>query len=103
MNTMIRSLICLTALSLIGTAAGAAQNTQQTKMSSCNADAKTQQLTGAARKQFMSQCLSNTPAAAPKALNSQQQKMKTCNADAKTRGLKGNDRKQFLSTCLKAS
>lgn len=77
-----------------------AENTQQTKMKSCNAEAKTQSLAGDARKSFMQTCLSNQPAAAPK-LNSQQEKMKQCNADAKAKALKGADRKTFMSTCLK--
>ena len=77
-----------------------AQNAQQDKMKTCNADAKTQSLSGDARKSFMKTCLSNQPAEAPK-LNSQQQKMKQCNADAKTKKLTGMDRKTFMSTCLK--
>jgi hypothetical protein len=77
-----------------------AQNAQQDKMKACNSQAKTQSLSGDARKSFMRTCLSNQPAEAPK-LNSQQQKMKQCNADAKTRKLTGMDRKTFMSTCLK--
>jgi psiF repeat len=81
-------------------ASAQAQNSQQDKMKTCNAQAKTQSLSGDARKSFMKTCLSNQPAAAPQ-LNSQQQKMKQCNADAKTKGLTGADRKTFMSTCLK--
>ena len=77
-----------------------AQNTQQDKMKTCNAQAKTQSLSGDDRKSFMKTCLSTQPAASPK-LNSQQQKMKQCNADAKTQKLTGADRKTFMSTCLK--
>jgi hypothetical protein len=77
-----------------------AQNAQQDKMKACNSQAKSQTLSGDARKSFMQTCLSNQPAEAPK-LNSQQQKMKQCNADAKTRKLTGMDRKTFMSTCLK--
>jgi hypothetical protein len=77
-----------------------AQNTQQDKMKTCNAQAKEQTLSGTARKSFMKTCLSNQPAADSK-LNSQQQKMKQCNADAKTKGLSGADRKTFMSSCLK--
>ena len=73
---------------------------QQEKMKTCNAQAKTQSLSGDARKSFMKTCLSAQPAAEPK-LNSQQQKMKQCNADAKAKGLTGADRKTFMSTCLK--
>lgn len=78
-----------------------AQNTQQDKMKACNAQAKEQTLSGAARKSFMKTCLSNQPAAAESKLTPQQQKMKQCNADAKTKGLSGADRKTFMSTCLK--
>jgi hypothetical protein len=76
------------------------QTAQQDKMKTCNAQAKTQSLSGDARKSFMKTCLSNQPAAEPK-LNSQQEKMKQCNADAKAKGLKGADRKTYMSTCLK--
>lgn len=78
-----------------------ADNSQQQKMTDCNFQAKTQSLSGDARKSFMKTCLSNQPAAADTNLNSQQMKMKQCNADAKTKGLKGADRKAFMSTCLK--
>jgi hypothetical protein len=77
-----------------------AANTQQEKMKSCNAEAKSQNLSGDARKSFMKTCLANQPAAAPE-LNWQQQKMKQCNADATAKGLKGADRKTFMKTCLK--
>jgi hypothetical protein len=78
-----------------------AQNAQQDKMKTCNAQAKEQTLSGAARKSFMKTCLSNQPAATASKLTPQQQKMKQCNADAKTQGLSGADRKSFMSTCLK--
>jgi hypothetical protein len=78
-----------------------ADNAQQTKMTTCNADAKTKGLTGDDRKAFMKSCLSASPASDSKPLNSQQEKMKTCNADAKTKGLTGDDRKAFMSSCLK--
>jgi hypothetical protein len=80
-----------------------ADNSQQQKMTSCNADAKSKALTGDARKDFMKTCLSagsSTPAAAG---NSQQQKMKTCNADASTKGLKGDERKAYMKNCLSGS
>jgi len=77
-------------------------NSQQEKMKTCNADAKTKGLTGADRKAFMKTCLSSSGEPAEK-LNSQQEKMKTCNADAKTKGLTGADRKAFMKTCLSGS
>lgn len=79
------------------------ENSQQEKMTSCNADAKAKALKGADRKAFMKTCLSDKGAAAEATGNSQQEKMKTCNADAKTKGLKGADRKAFMKTCLSAS
>ncbi|WP_266169889.1 PsiF family protein [Dyella subtropica] len=42
-------------------AAPTAKQTQQEKMKSCNADAKTKALKGDARKTFMKDCLSNHP------------------------------------------
>jgi hypothetical protein len=42
--------------------ASPAKMTQQQKMTSCNADAKTKALKGADRKTFMSSCLKNAPA-----------------------------------------
>jgi psiF repeat len=78
--------------------AWSAENSQQTKMTTCNADAKTRGLTGDDRKAFMKTCLS-ADAPAPTG-NSQQQKMKTCNADATAKGLKGDDRKAYMKTCL---
>ncbi len=90
-----------------------AKSTQQTKMATCNADAKTKALKGDERKAFMKDCLSAKPAAAaaapgaaaaaaPAAPATQQNKMKTCNADAKTKALKGDDRKKFMKECLSA-
>jgi hypothetical protein len=79
-----------------------ADNSQQTKMTTCNADAKTKGLTGDDRKVYMKTCLSAAGASTDsKPLNSQQQKMKDCNAQAKTKALTGDDRKTFMSTCLK--
>jgi psiF repeat len=78
-----------------------ADNAQQTKMTTCNAQAGDQKLAGDARKAFMKTCLSSAGAApAAKALTPQQQKMKTCNADAKSKALKGDDRKAYMKTCL---
>ena len=87
------------ALLLLVAPAWSAENSQQTKMTTCNADAKTKGLTGNDRKAFMKTCLS-ADAPAPATGNSQQQKMKTCNADATTKGLKGDDRKVYMKTCL---
>jgi hypothetical protein len=91
--------VVFTALALLSMSVQG-QTAQQDKMKTCNAQAKTQSLSGDARKSFMKTCLSDQPAAGPK-LNSQQQKMKQCNADAKSKGLTGADRKTFMSTCLK--
>jgi hypothetical protein len=78
-----------------------ADNSQQTKMTTCNAQAADQKLAGDDRKTFMKSCLSaKSSAPAAKTLTPQQQKMKTCNADAKTKGLTGDDRKAYMKTCL---
>ncbi len=91
----------LLVLSLLMCSQGFAATAQQNKMTTCNADAKTQNLSGDARKSFMSNCLKATPAATTKTLTPQQQKMTTCNASAKTQNLAGDARKTFMSTCLK--
>jgi len=105
---MKRSLWSVTAgallvLALASPGVPAAENSQQAKMTSCNADAKTKNLSGDDRKAFMKSCLSANGASAPAKTNSQQEKMKTCNADATTKNLKGDDRKKFMSDCLKGS
>lgn len=79
-----------------------AHTAQQSKMKTCNADAKTKEMKGDERKKFMSECLSAKPAAAEDGKTAQQNKMKTCNADAKTKELKGDERKKFMSECLSA-
>lgn len=79
----------------------AAENAQQEKMTTCNADATSKGLKGSDRQAFMKTCLSKNGGAqakeAPKG-NSQQQKMTTCNEQAK--GLKGDEHKTFMKTCL---
>ena len=77
-----------------------APTAQQSKMKTCNADAKDKK--GDERKAFMKECLSAKPAAAEDGKTAQQNKMKTCNADAKTKELKGDERKKFMSECLSA-
>jgi psiF repeat len=79
-----------------------ATNSQQDKMTTCNADATSKGLKGDERKAYMQTCLSHAPAPAAKG-NSQQEKMKSCNATANTKGLKGDERKAFMSTCLSGS
>jgi psiF repeat len=81
----------------------AAENSQQAKMTTCSADAKSKGITGDQRKAFMKTCLSATPGGDSKALNSQQQKMKDCNVGAKAKKLSGSERKTFMSNCLKGS
>lgn len=102
---MIRSIRMVTLGAVLALALGSvgtvqAANSQQAKMSSCNAEAKTKGLKGAERKSFMKSCLSAD--SAESAGNSQQAKMKSCNADAKTKALKGAERKAFMKDCLKA-
>src|SRR5581483_3867171 len=96
-------LVTFSATAVLGMAAmtspAVAENTQQAKMTTCNADAKSKGLSGDDRKAFMKTCLSAAPSGDSKPLNSQQQKMKDCNADAKTKGLSGADRQKFMSGC----
>lgn len=100
---MRRSIWLVTVGAVLALGAGqfaVAETTQQTKMGTCNADAKAKSLTGDDRKAFMKECLSNHPAAATDKKSSQQEKMKSCNADAKTKALTGDARKAFMKDCL---
>ena len=81
-------------------ASAPAKTAQQSKMGTCNTDAKTKALKGDERKAFMKDCLSTSPAAAAAEPATQQGKMKTCNVDAKTKALKGDERKAFMKGCL---
>ena len=92
----------LLVLALASPGVQAAENSQQSKMTSCNADAKAKNLSGDDRKAFMKTCLSAAPAAT-NSMNSQQEKMKTCNAQASSKSLKGDDRKAFMKGCLSGS
>jgi hypothetical protein len=99
-----KQLISLMALGLALAVGGAhaaddkAPTAQQSKMKTCNADAKDKK--GDERKAFMKECLSAKPAAAEDGKTAQQNKMKTCNADAKDK--KGDERKKFMKECLSA-
>lgn len=78
---------------VLASPAAFAQNSQQSKMTTCNKQAGDKK--GDDRKTFMKSCLSATPAAAPM---SQQDRMKACNTQAADK--KGDDRKAFMKTCL---
>jgi hypothetical protein len=56
---------CLKGENSAAAAAPTTKETQQEKMKSCNADAKTKALKGADRKTFMSGCLKGGAAATP--------------------------------------
>lgn len=85
--------ITVSALGCLFSAPSFAANSQQNKMSACNAQANGKK--GDERKAFMKDCLSSDHAAAPM---SQQDRMKSCNKDAT--GKKGDDRKAFMKSCL---
>ncbi len=87
-------------------------STQTNRMTECNAQAREKQVTGDARKQFMSDCLkshkadgSTTKAPHPKTTeggsNAQGEKMKACNQEATAKNLHGDERRVFMSACLK--
>jgi psiF repeat len=73
--------------------ASAPMGKQQSRMASCNTEAKA--MKGDERKAFMKTCLSGEM---PK--QTQQSKMKSCNANAKD--MKGDARKAFMKECLSA-
>jgi hypothetical protein len=101
---MLKSTTAALVLALGLLVAAHADNSQQSKMTTCNAQADDQKLAGDDRKAFMKTCLSaKSSAPTAKVLTPQQQKMKSCNADAKTKALAGDARKAFMKTCLSGS
>jgi hypothetical protein len=79
------------AASPAASAPAAGKSKQQSKMTTCNAEAKDKK--GDERKAFMKECLS------AKKETTQQSRMTTCNKEAA--GKKGDERKKFMSECLK--
>ncbi|MGO1767601.1 hypothetical protein CAP48_10520 [Advenella sp. S44] len=77
------------------------ENSQQSRMAVCNANAKSNNLQGDARKSFMKACLSTSKSKDGKALSASQQRMVDCSRSAKAKSLSGQDRKTFMSDCLK--
>ena len=91
---------CALSFSMAAQAADdAAKTGQQSKMKTCNVDAKGKGIKGDERKAFMKDCLSAKSEANAGPAN-QQSKMKTCNVDAKGKGIKGDERKAFMKECL---
>jgi hypothetical protein len=76
-------------------------STQQQRMKDCNAIAGRRNLSGDARKDFMSDCLSGNSASGTSG-NTQQEKMKSCNAKASDQKLTGDVRQRYMSNCLKS-
>ena len=72
-----------------------AQAAQQQRMASCNADAGQRNLSGEARKSYMSACLGGKM--------NQTTLMKVCNGQATQDKLTSDARKTYLGTCLKKS
>ncbi len=99
MKKLYAALAVLTLCSSAYAGTAAAPTKQQSKMTTCNADAAGKK--GDERKAFMKTCLSAAPAAAPaKTMTPQQEKMKACSAEGK--GKKGAEYKAFMKTCLSA-
>jgi hypothetical protein len=70
----------------------AAENPQQERMKTCNAQAGDRK--GDERKKFMSECLSAEK-------KTSENKMATCNT--KSKGMKAEERNKFMSECMKGS
>lgn len=95
-----KTLILATLIAVLSSGSAFAA-TQQEKMRTCNAEAKSKSLKGEERRAFMSQCLTLTPEEKQERL-ALREKAKTCAAEAKTKSLKGQERKQFIAECTAA-
>lgn len=73
------------------------KNSQQTKMTTCQAEATEKKLESKARQDYVNNCLKAKPAVAEKPEN----KMAMCNK--KTAGMNKDDRAKAQSECMKAS
>lgn len=81
------------AVMLLAAAPSHAANTQQDKMSACNAQAASKNLSGDARKSFMSSCLSGVTGKSANA------KTSSCAAQADAKKLSGAARTSFVNKC----
>lgn len=91
--------LVITAVALcFAVSAPAFAKTQQEKMKTCSAEAKTKSLKGDERRAFMSQCLSVT-AEEKQERQALLEKSKACVAEAKAKSLKGEAKQKFLSEC----
>jgi hypothetical protein len=116
MNTKIVSAVALALAFTFGSASaeeavgksGKPLTAQQLRMKNCNAEAKSNGLSGDERKAFMSTCLKGGASVAsgetsqPKAPTAAQLKRKACNDEAKEQGLKGEERKEFVRDCVRS-
>ena len=93
---MRKFLATLAVCGLVAAGAGSAlaATTQQDKMKTCNSEASTKQLSGDARKQFMSSCLSGG-GATPAAMSKEQ----TCTSEATAKKLSGAAKTSFIKKC----
>ena len=91
MNKLL-SLLVFSFVAAIAMPAAAAGNTQNTKMSDCQAQAGAKKLEGKDRQSFVNQCLKAKPVKA-------QSKMAECNA--KTKGMDKADASKARSECMK--
>jgi len=78
-------------------AAAPTKNSQQTKMSTCQAEATAKKLESKARQDYVNNCLKAKPEVAAKP----ESKMAMCNK--KTAGMNKDDRAKAQSECMKAS
>ncbi len=80
--------------------APAAKTTQQTKMGTCNADAKTKALKGDERKAFMKGCLSGKPADAAAAAAPAPAENAVCEKSAADKKLHGAAKNAHVKKCM---
>ena len=94
---MKRMLVLAAAALLACGGAYAAENAQQNKMKTCQAEAGAKKLEGQARQDYVNNCLKAKPAKA----SDSKSKMAECNA--KTKGLSKEEANKVRAECMKAS
>lgn len=87
--------LVLSVMAALSAGPALAANTQQTKMTNCNAQATAKNLSADARKSFMSSCLSSGTSAQSAATN----KSQACASQADAKKLSGAARTSFVKKC----
>jgi hypothetical protein len=103
-----KKLITVSLMGLMLSVTGPVLASQQSKMKSCNQEAREMGVKGDERKAFMKKCLSKEyqiksgkSGESSAAAGAGKEKATACKSEASQKGLKGDARKSFMADCTK--